>query len=76
MKRALHLFNDFCDVIKGNPRFCLTEVPRCNLESLLVGRAALPRQPATQRFIYDLSERAPRAARFRSELCRDVLIHG
>ncbi|MBV9202600.1 MAG: hypothetical protein JO320_19965 [Alphaproteobacteria bacterium] len=62
MKRAFHLFNDFCDIVERNPRFHLTEVPRRNLEGLAAGRAALACQPTTQRLIYDLSERAPGAA--------------
>jgi hypothetical protein len=76
MKQALHLFNDFCDIVEGNPRFFLTEITRHNLEGLPVGRAALACQPTTEGFIYDLSKRAPGAARLRSELGRDVIIQG
>ena len=74
MERALHLFNEFRDIVEGNPRLYLTEVPGRNFESLPVDRAALARQPATQHFINDLSEGAPGAARFRLELGRYIVV--
>jgi hypothetical protein len=76
MEQALHLFNMFGDVVEGNPRLYLTQISGCNLEILPVGRAALAHQTATQRVIYDLSERAPGAARFRFELGCYVIIQG
>ena len=74
MERALHLFNEFRDIVEGKSRLYLPEIPGRNLEGLPVGRAAPACQPATQRFINDLTEGAPGAARFRLELGRDVII--
>ena len=74
MERALHLFNELCDVVEANPRLHLAKVPGRNLEGFPVCRAALACQPATQRFVYDFSERAAGAARFRFELGRYIVI--
>lgn len=74
MEGTLHLVNEVCYIVEGNPGLYLTEVAGRNSESLPLGRIALARQPATQRFIHDLSERAPGAARFGPELGRNIII--
>jgi hypothetical protein len=76
MERAFHLLNELRNIVEGNPRLYLPEVPGRNLERLPAGRAALARQSATQHFIYNLSERASGAAGFRLQLGRYVIIQG
>ena len=76
MKRALHLVNELSDVVQGKPWSEGPEIAGRYLESWTRGGNTSIRQPASQRFVDDVSEGPPGAARFRLELYRHIIVQG
>ena len=76
MKRALYLLDQLRDVVQGKPRPDVAEIARRYLEGLPRAAGAPVRQPTAQRFVDDIPERPAGAARFRLQLCRNVVVQG
>jgi hypothetical protein len=75
VRRAFNLFNQFSDIVEGQPRSQISEVARAYLEWRR-GRFCPGDEAATQCFIHDLAKRASRPARFRLELRCHVIVKG
>jgi len=76
MKRALHMLDEFGDIVQGKPRFEITEIARRYLEGPPLGGGPPAFQPAAQCLVDDLAEGPAGTLRFRPELGRDVVIQG
>ena len=76
MKRAFHLLDQLGDIVEGQPGLELAEIARAYPERLTRRRRPSTGQPATQRFIDDLTEGPAGPVRLRLELGRYIIVQG
>ena len=74
MKRALHLLDQFCNIVQGKPWPQVPEIAHVCLEGLPRRADTSIRQAASQSLVDDVAEGPPGAARFRLELGRHIVV--
>jgi hypothetical protein len=57
VKLALHLLDEFGDIVQGKPRFEITEIAGPYLKGLPLGSGPPAFQPAAQHLVDDIAER-------------------
>ena len=76
MKRALHLLDEFRDIVQGKPGLEIAEVTSGNFEALPLLCQAPPGKPEAQCLVDDLAEGTSQAPRLRFKFGRDIVVQG